>query len=146
MFTMFLNINRILAKIGPKNNNFSHWKTQVAKTRYAATPKFTKLSCFISCLVWTQKLCCWTRTQLKIRKTKIGKRDLKDKARQEIKKQNLDERNLSNLIVWACSFQARQAKKQGNKKQNNKEENKEGITKIRRWRKREREWKSGVKH
>ena len=127
-----------------------HW---LFRNHFVATPSFTPNWCLIRYLFWKDKnIDVEQKTQLKVRKTKTRKRDLKDKTRQETKEtERIDENNTFQfntfeVVLFMEQKQRYKAKKQRDKnkeakssKQRKQGRKKEENDKIERERERERE-------
>ena len=146
------NINQNLAKMGQKKTiTFHILQKKGPKKRYFATPPFSKLGVFFLffflVFFWTQKHWWWTKKhKLKSgKKTKTRERDLKDKTRQEIKKQKgLMNKTLKFKVVLFMNRKQRRKKRKRqkrNQKKQTKKDKTEGKQKITRERK--RKWKRG---
>ena len=136
-------------KNGPKkNDNFSHFAKQrlikKKKKHFVATPLLTKNVCLFKLSVLKPKtLMLNKKHNLKWGKTKIRKRNLKEKRQETKKRENIDEEknlqlNFFDVVPFMKEKQRRKKKKERDK---NNEPKDSKITKTRR--KKERKEKEG---
>ena len=103
-------------------------------------------------LISDQPLDVWTKTQLKIRKTKIGKKDFEEKTRQETKIEKILMKENFVIeyfdVVLIMKQKQRRKKRQKNKNKSKKlkktkKKDKKEERKIKREKPRKRKWKKG---
>ena len=107
----------------PKNDNIhisqnTGWK----KKRFVATLLLTKNMCFLGCLFWNRKHACWTKNIAKHEdKTKMRKRDFKDKTRQKTPqndKRLMKKTLLLNVLMLFLPWNKGKKKQKERKRQN----------------------------
>ena len=111
----------------PKKRYFSHFaKHRLIKNSVMLHTHSFEINVFFNLGFWNHKQWCWTKNINQNQgKTKIRKRDFKEKTRQETKKEKiLMKKRNCNLLFSCCSIHETKAKKKEKWKKRQKQETK----------------------
>ena len=124
-FIVLLNTNQTLPKKWPKKTMILHiLQNTSSKTNVLLQPPLlTKIGVFQHVLK-AETLMLNKKHNLKSGNAKTRKRDLKEKTRQETKKEKGLMKKLCNWIVWSCSFHEIKPKNNEKERDKNKEQKK----------------------